>query len=605
MAMSNIIKTLQGLKDSLPNYIQHVRFPLYKDIEEDTTINFSFPLTVFIGGNGTRKSSVLKGIAGCPRGESPRKRWFSTNVDPIKEKKSGKKNSIVHGYDDGSGKIVECLKYRIAKRGRTQDYWEPSKPRKLYGLDPKKRYKPIDKNVVYLDFRSLLPAFDKSFYFTEHDDVQSYLRRKSSQLKRALDSKKIKKIGKNKKPQNEKPIEFNAQKLQHISKILGKQYVGGTYMFHRFFDGWAESVYLKTDHHEYSEAFAGSGESAIAVMVHKIEDAPDGSLILLDEPEVSLHPEAQKKLRRYLLEKIKTNHHQIIISSHSPFIAEDLPKEAIKVFRVSPSTGKTEIIEDIYPNEAFSVLGHTISEDDKNILYVEDKLAKELIEAVLNEMDETIRSTFIVKPLGNAEQIFKEIAHSSTSDSITNKYFVLDLDMQPKHEDEVDIGYDYNELNICLTGTIKNDLLDKNNLQEIIKTQSNGMSCNALGLSTPPDGITDEKCLNFLKAMEDKMFFLPADDPEDIIWDEGQAKLFLQAAGIEEAETEKIMKDIHNEENFKKKFDLLCEMVTEGEQNNETFSQIHKMFLKRFINQKPQAYEDITSMLTKIRNAGI
>ena len=33
--------------------------------------------------------------------------------------------------------------------------------------------------------------------------------------------------------------------------------------------------------------------------------APNNSLILLDEPEVSLHPSAQKKLKIFLLHKIR------------------------------------------------------------------------------------------------------------------------------------------------------------------------------------------------------------------------------------------------------------------------------------------------------------
>ena len=44
--------------------------------------------------------------------------------------------------------------------------------------------------------------------------------------------------------------------------------------------------------------------------------ADEYSLILLDEPETSLHPGAQRSMLRFLLDQIKLKKHQIIISTH-------------------------------------------------------------------------------------------------------------------------------------------------------------------------------------------------------------------------------------------------------------------------------------------------
>lgn len=56
--------------------------------------------------------------------------------------------------------------------------------------------------------------------------------------------------------------------------------------------------------------------------------------IILDEPDVGLHPQWQKKLIKYLLDYINSKHCkykrvQLIITSHSPFIASDLPTENV------------------------------------------------------------------------------------------------------------------------------------------------------------------------------------------------------------------------------------------------------------------------------------
>ena len=58
----------------------------------------------------------------------------------------------------------------------------------------------------------------------------------------------------------------------------------------------------------------------------------ENSLIILDEPEVSLHPGAQEELKIFLLEQILIKRLQIIISTHSPKFSEFLPDDAIKLF---------------------------------------------------------------------------------------------------------------------------------------------------------------------------------------------------------------------------------------------------------------------------------
>lgn len=55
-------------------------------------------------------------------------------------------------------------------------------------------------------------------------------------------------------------------------------------------------------------------------------------LILLDEPDLTLHPEWQKKYLNHfftLCKNIRTKQFHIIIASHSPFILSDLPKENV------------------------------------------------------------------------------------------------------------------------------------------------------------------------------------------------------------------------------------------------------------------------------------
>jgi predicted ATPase len=598
--MQSIIQKLKTIQDSgqMPNVIEYVRFPRFKDLMPNTTITFDYPITVFIGSNGTRKSSVIKAISGCPHGESPRRFWFSTKVDPIADE-DGKTlaQSIIHAYKNENNELVECLKYRVSKRGRTLDYWESSKPRAKYGMTKTPR-KPIKKNVVHLDFRMLIPAFDKCFYFSGRKEVQDYIRRKSKQLRNAIDTGVIEKL--RGVAQNHPPEILTAAELKYISEILGKDYTEGSYIHHKFFSGWGESVILKTAHHSYSEAFAGSGEIAVAIMVHKIERAEDGSLILLDEPEVSLHPEAQKRLKNYILNKIKNSKHQIIVSTHSPFIAEGLPPEAIKVFRLIPSTGQTEVIERIRPIEAFSVIGYAPTASSKKILWVEDILSQKIIERVIQQFDSTAQSIFEVRLAGNSAQMYKDLAHECWKTPNANVYYLFDGDMRPN----LPTGTPLTSRGLCnytaLTFGNASDLIF---LRNVISNQSNNMNVGTLNLIVPPTDVESiERHKNYIEFMAERAFYLPKNKPEEIIWSNDYARSNLEISGLSKHEIDILMTTIDAETDAKKKFDLLCQKLYGGNAQAPSILSEQTKFLTRFINENNADLTLIKSIIEEIRH---
>jgi hypothetical protein len=105
-------------------YLRHIRFPRFKNLEDGTRIDFTFPITAVVGPNGTNKTSILRAIQGCPDFSNIGNYWFSTNLDPIS---SGVRYRFVHGYLAPSGGLVESIKTRIEKR-ENPDYFEPSRP---------------------------------------------------------------------------------------------------------------------------------------------------------------------------------------------------------------------------------------------------------------------------------------------------------------------------------------------------------------------------------------------------------------------------------------------------------------------------------------------
>lgn len=67
----------------------------------------------------------------------------------------------------------------------------------------------------------------------------------------------------------------------------------------------------------HSSEGVGDGVWSIFTICAALFDAPSKSVIVIDEPELSVHPAMQKKLLLLLLDYSKT--HQIIICTHSPY----------------------------------------------------------------------------------------------------------------------------------------------------------------------------------------------------------------------------------------------------------------------------------------------
>lgn len=506
-----------------PDFITDIHFPCFKGLTPDSEIKFQFPLTVLVGENGCGKSSVLQALETAPEGKSYSQKWFSTSVDPIPDKP---RPAFWYSFNSvKAGRNVEILNQRI-QADNNPDYWEPSRPVEKYGMEsfPKEmantpgasgtRWNGTKRHVLYLDFRGELSAFDKYFYFGDKPTAktlktkQDYIRYYSRYLKKIIDSKieygfryrNKRKVGKTNK--------LTPEELKEISFILDKKYLEITIINHGFYKQWGDSVYFKLDNVNtetfkgyYTEAFAGSGESAIAKLVHKIYKAKNGTLVLLDEPEVSLHPGAQKRLLNFLLNQTFEKGLQVIIATHSPAIVEELPKEAIVLLHQTPD-GMFSPKCSIEPDLAFQYIGHTNTV--KTRIIVEDNAAKELLTACLKLYDDKAsQSVDIIFHAGGAEDILKEsVILSRLGES--NVYFMLDGD---KKHCEI-----RNEKEIA-SADIDNEI------KKITKIDCNRLGFLADGNKNNKEIQQEDEKRKYLTFLKSHLFFFPTDDPEEIMWE--------------------------------------------------------------------------------------
>lgn len=435
--LKSSIDTIQSMKEKgvFENYIEYIEFPFYKNLFPRTRINFTFPMTILIGKNGSGKTSTLHALYGAPKNQSCSDFWFSTEVDPIDE--SGDKNRFFYGYKiDKHSSIQEVMKTRMKRGSDTKkedpDYWETSRPLKKDGMlpleDGKQRSAPINKDVIYLDFRAEVSAFDKVFNFSKGklNERKQLLRDRSKYLNRLVHDEPMRFRGVADSVMGTVE-ELSEEEINTIGQILDKDYVSIKVAQHRLYKIDGTSFYVKTKiNSRYSEANAGSGEIAVIQLVRKIHSAPDYALVLLDEPEVSIHPGAQEKLKIYLLDQIIKKKLQVVISTHSPILIDMMPNSAIKLFKTNPE-GKFVVLEDVHYQEAFFDIEDKVL--DKKLILCEDYVAKEIIDKTLKAMDKL--QYFSVEYLSGGEKtLITKYVPAYTNRTFDNKIFlILDGDM--------------------------------------------------------------------------------------------------------------------------------------------------------------------------------
>ena len=284
--------------------------------------------------------------------------------------------------------------------------------------------------------------------------------------------------------------------VKKVSNILGKNYTKIRVVEHDLYTHeFAQTIYLSSENNlNYSEAFAGSGEFAVVSLVKAIMDAPKKSLILLDEPEVSIHPGAQEKMLEFLAEQAYKHQHQIVFTTHSSSMLRKLPPEAIHVLYIDVNN-ITKVRSFVHAEEAFVEIGEYF---EKKTIVVEDRVAKLVVDKILK--DNNLHNNFdVISAPNGAEWIKSSMVVSHAIQNSDNVLFILDGDKRKDHIDPDDIPPSKN--------------IDLGN---IIQEQT---GCN-IKIPHKKDDENDKitKQREFLKYYKQHVFYFPVDDPEEMLW---------------------------------------------------------------------------------------
>lgn len=138
-------------------------------------------------------------------------------------------------------------------------------------------------------------------------------------------------------------------------------------------------------------------------------------IILLDEPDIYMHPEWQRNIinsiNEFFSKFLPNNKYQIILTSHSPFVASDLPRENVIML---------DTYDEVVKNE-----NGEIEQEIGNSKVVKDKADKPIKTFGANIFDLYKDSFFVNDIMGEfaKNKITKEIIEKLRTDNLTNEDF--------------------------------------------------------------------------------------------------------------------------------------------------------------------------------------
>ena len=321
-------------------------------------VNFDFPITAIVGPNGSGKSTVLM-AAGCAyKNIKPSDFFANSKLDNI----AGAKISF--SLIDKDINPTDPIKTTISYNRRKWD-----------------RKKIPDRSVKYFGVRRTVPPAERKELFK-------------------LRSSKI---------EPEEEIEWNEELVKKVNWILNLN--DNNYANVKFKKD-KEILKASKNNITYSEFHFGAGQSSIARLIYTLENVEDYALILIEEIENGLHPNAVYRLIDYLFDVVKRKKLQILFTTHSPFALELLPKEAVwycldgEVYQGKIDILKLRNLDENIPKE--------------NILLVEDEFSEFLVKNILRKFEPNLLNITEFLAVGGNGSV-KKYAQTFNEKIIRNK----------------------------------------------------------------------------------------------------------------------------------------------------------------------------------------
>lgn len=288
-----------------------------------------YPIMAVVGENGVGKSTIIQGAAAIYKSTAPKHflkgRGFASDFFPKTAwDEIGKGAQIKYSARQGTDQRIDTIR-------KPGDRWRGNTGR-------------LERPVVYIDLSRIQPVAARVGYpriaKSPHQEVSAST--------------------------------FDSLRLSRLSQIMGRPFELAKMALTNI-DQKRQVPVLGYHGSVYSGFHQGAGETTMTELLQA--DFPMWSLVLIDEIESSLHPRSQRRLIRDLAERCRERELQIVLTTHSPFILDELPYEA-RAYIVETDAGR-KILYGVSPEFAMSKMDDVPQYECD--LYVEDRHAKTML----------------------------------------------------------------------------------------------------------------------------------------------------------------------------------------------------------------------------------
>lgn len=366
---------------------------------KDLELKFSKPLTAIMGINGSGKTTVLHALACVYRPERIGQNYKFSNFFIPNPHSVWNGSKLRIRYWQGEITKSEKKRIRIREYYKNTSRWAPD-----YSTRP-------IRDIFYLGIDSCLPEIEKQkrstfFHYSTKE----------------LDDRISKKI------------------IEKASYILNKDY----FILTKHETGKRSLIGVRTTTGLiYSSLSMGTGEQRVIKILDIVFNAPNYSMVLIDEIDLLLHVNALKKLLIVLNKEAKRKNLQIIFTTHS-LLMNEIDEVDIRYIEITPA--KTLVYDSINTEMIYSITG----DQEKPIkIFVEDALSQSIIRHIAKELN--IMTKIHIGVYGAAHNAFTLAASFILrGEDNENVLIVLDGDEYCDDEDKM------SQIKKRLTGTEEN-----------------------------------------------------------------------------------------------------------------------------------------------------
>lgn len=349
MALSNEMRRLQAKWNSGGGWPKRLETIEINNVRgwNSQRIDFKFPIVAIVGENGSGKSTVIQAAASVYRGRTKKLTRFASDFFPATAWDDYKNAQLRYTYREG-----DSTKSGLVRKPTTRWLGNDERP---------------TRDVDYVDLRRIQPVSARVGYSKIA---------KSTHTEASF-------------------TEFEQKRVDRLSTIMGKIYSSAK-MSLSSIDAKRKIPVLSEGVYSYSGFHQGTGETTMLEFLQT--DINEYGMLIIDEIETSLHPRSQRRLIRALAEICRERQAQIIITTHSPYVLDELPLEA-RMYILGRGENRT-IVSGVSANFAMTEMDDEIHPDCD--VYVEDEAAKAIVTEIITQHGPEYAKRCKVIPFGAA-----------------------------------------------------------------------------------------------------------------------------------------------------------------------------------------------------------